>query len=478
MFNKIVRKIRAGNATHRPQFLSEKLSLPVSHNQAFARLNELAPLASETPPAITPELADNLLLRTGSASQSIVCRETILGQDQRVAGYAFMLRHRVNERVRDSSTNIRGLYDEVLLLNLQAMQIQRLLEHRMAFITLSASSIFLPIVEQLPAEGTVYVVGSNEGFNSDIETTINRLSSLKTLGYRLALHGSGIDRVELAGIVSLADFVILDIGNSDIPSIRLQIEFSERLAPHIQFVATNIPTREDFNVCMKLPFSLFHGSFITRREEWNNRCLDAARIRTMMLLNKLRKDVELDELSALIRQDPALVVRLMRYANSPGIGLLQKAGTIDQALMVLGRQQLYRWATLLLFTGGESNDFMRPLLENALIRARLAELLAQDKLVSNEREELFLAGMISLMDVLLGVPMEAVLKQLGLPRVFEETLLGQNGALAPFLNLAIACERHDAGNIHALSSAIGLDEKTVNKLHIEAMVWAQQSMEN
>ena len=477
MLNKIVGKIRASRDLASPETTTGNPTSPPAHNEAFLRLNQVAPLACDVLATSTPGGAENVPLGAPNHSQSIVCREAILGRDQRVVGYAFMLRNKVNERVRDSSTHIKGLYDDVLLRNLQAMQIQRLLEHRMAFVALSASSLFLPIVEQFPSEGTVYVVGPNEDLAADPEAIFERLGHLKSLGYRLALQGSGIDLADLSSIVNLADFLLFDIGNNDIPAIATQLESFEELALPTQFAAINITTREDFDFCLKFPFSLFRGPFITHREEWNTHCLDAARVKTVMLLNKLRHDVELPELSKLIKQDPPLVVRLMRYVNSPGIGLLQKVGSIDHALMVLGRQKLYRWVTLMLFTGGEANEFIRPLLENALIRARLAELLAQQKLDNGERDELFLAGMISLMDVLLGMPMEAVLKQLGLPKSFNEALLEHNGKYVPFLSLAIACEKHDSENINELSSAIGLEEKTVNHLHIEAMVWAQQSIE-
>jgi c-di-GMP phosphodiesterase len=476
MLNKIVGKIRANKDPLSAEPTAGHPHSPPAHNDAFRRLNEVAPLASEVAAATAGE-TESHAVAASRHSQSIVCREAILGRDQRVAGYAFMLRHRVNERVRDSSTHVRGLYDEVLLRNLQAMQIQQLLEHRIAFIALSATSLFLPIVEHFPSEGTVYVVGPNEELAADAEAILGRLDYLKSQGYRLALHGTGVDLPGLSAIVPLADFLLLDIGDNDIPATRTQLELVGKLAPSVQFAATNITTREDFNVCLKFPFSLYQGPFVTHREDWNAGCLDAARGKTVMLLNRLRADAELPELSRLIRRDPALVVRLMRYVNSAGMGLLHKVGSIDQALMLLGRQKLYRWVTLLLFAGGESNAFMRPLLENALIRARLAELLAKGRLDSAESDELFLAGMISLMDVLLGMPMEAVIKQLGLPKPFHETLLEQAGKYVPYLRLAIACEKHDSHDISGWSAAIGLDEKAVNALHIEAMVWAQQSTE-
>jgi EAL and modified HD-GYP domain-containing signal transduction protein len=281
----------------------------------------------------------------------------------------------------------------------------------------------------------------------------------------------------MAPFMALADFLFVDIGEHDIPSIRSQLDAAGKGMASKMFVASNIKTREEFHVCTKLPFSMYQGAFITSRENWSTPKMDASRLKIVQLLNKMRSEAEVAELSALIRQDPALSFKVLRYINSPGIGLLQKVSTIEQALMVMGRQQLYRWLTLLMFTSGEAHGLDRALLENALVRARLSELLAETALPPYERDELFVAGVFSLLDVLLASPMASVLKQVCLPPLVNEVLIHRTGKYAPYLNLAIACEQHDAENIAALSEAIGLDARQVNKLHIEALVWAQMTGE-
>lgn len=46
-------------------------------------------------------------------------------------------------------------------------------------------------------------------------------------------------------------------------------------------------------------------------------------------------DVDMAELACLIKPDPGLSFKLLRYINSPGVGLVHKIGTLDQALAVL-----------------------------------------------------------------------------------------------------------------------------------------------
>ncbi len=175
-----------------------------------------------------------------------------------------------------------------------------------------------------------------------------------------------------------------------------------------------------------------------------------------------------------MKQDPALSFKLLRYVNSPGMGLTQRIGTLDQAVMLLGRQKLHRWLTLLLFTGGAGQGLDWAIMENALTRARFAELIAGTTLSAVERDELFLAGMFSLLDIVLGMPLEAVITQLNAPAAVGDALLHKRGKYAAYLDLAMACEHEDEENVAVLSEAIGLDERQVNLHHVEAMIWARQ----
>jgi c-di-GMP phosphodiesterase len=474
MLNRIVGMFVGSKARKHKDSEPDVLAASPGRNDAFIKLNAIAPLASEVHgksanEAINPNRADE-----SQPNKSIVCREAVLGKDQRVAGYAFSLRYEVNQRVRASSTNIQRLYDKVLLRNLQVMGVQRLLEHRLAFIDVSASSLEMPLLEELMPQGIVYVVGTNAQLAADPAACLSRLNHLKAVGYRVGLLGEGVDSPGMSPFLELADFLFIDIGGNDIPTIRSQVDTAVRQAAATRLVATNIRTLEEFSVCSKLPFTFYQGAFITSREKWDTPRMDAGRIHILGLLNKLRGDAEIAELTALIKQDPALSFKLLRYINSPGMGLIHKIGTLDQALIVLGQQKLYRWLTLLLYTSGSARGLDWAIMENALVRARLAELVAQNSLSAVEQDELFVAGVFSLLDIVLAIPMESVLKQVSLPPLVNEVLLHHQGKYAPYLDLAIACEQSDGANISELSQTIGLDAKQVNDLHVEAMIWAQQ----
>jgi EAL and modified HD-GYP domain-containing signal transduction protein len=474
MLDRLIGMLRGRKARRRKDAERDRLFASQREQAAFRKLNVVAPLVGEVDETPAQVVTHSTTPLASPPARAIVCREAVLGKNRRVAGYALSLGYKINPRVRASSISIQRLYDRVLVRNLQEMGIQRLLAHRLAFVDVSASSLEMSFLIEPQPQGIVYVVGTNTQLVSNQDSSLAGLACLKSLGYRIALRAVAGESPGMAPFLALADFLFIDIGNSDIPVISDQIEAALRLAPAIRFVATNIQTMEEYNVCASLPFAYYQGSFITSREKLDAPKMDAGRLKILELLNKLRSDAGPSELTALIKQNLALSYKLLRYINSPGTGLTHKVATLEQALMVLGGQKFYRWLTLLLFTSGESTGLDWAVMENALIRARLAELCARDALSAEERDELFVAGMFSLLDVVLSMPMEDVLKQVSLPPWVDEALLRQAGKYAPYLDLAIACEQSDNDNVAALAQAIGLDLWRVSSFHIDAMLWAQE----
>ncbi len=400
-------------------------------------------------------------------------REAMLGRDQRVAGYTFMLRRTSDEQSDSNLPDVQRLYDETLLGNLQRMDIARLLGQRLAFVPISPTTLDHPLIEEWPAAGTVWLLNIDAGTPVDAALPA-RLAELKTRGFGFAVQANAVIRPERHALLQHVDYVVMDVSSEDIPAITAQITALSKLAAGKRLVATDVQTLEAFHMCHKLQFALFMGPFITRRENLGNPVMGPSRAKVLDLMNRVRTGAEQPELATQFRHDPALSVRLLRYVNSPGMGLMNKIGGIEQALMVMGQDKLYRWLTLILFTGGQTQELDQAVLENALVRGRVAEQLAGRALFAKARDEIFVAGLFSLLDVVMHMPMEQVLKQISLPAEITEAITAQRGPYAPYLALAIACEQDDQSSIEALAKQIGRDIADINSVHMDALLWAQQ----
>ncbi|MFZ3040708.1 MAG: HDOD domain-containing protein [Thiobacillus sp.] len=440
-------------------------------NRLVGMLSGKKEAAAAPPPRAVPAAAP--APKAAAKAGSVMRREAMLGRDQKVAAYTFMLRRALDDPRDSNLPDVQRLYDETLLGNLQRMDIARLLGQRLAFVPISPASLDLPLLDGWPAAGTVLllniVVQPALG-----EPLLARLAELKSRGFSFAVHADEVARPERHGLLALADYVLMDVNSEDIPAITVQIAAVSKVAAGKRFVATGVQTLEAFHMCHKLQFALFMGPFITRRETLDNPTMGPSRAKVLDLMNRVRTGAEQPELAAQFRHDPALSVRLLRYVNSPGMGLMNKIGGIEQALMVMGQDKLYRWLTLILFTGGKAQELDQAVLENALVRGRMAEQLAGRALFAKARDEIFVAGLFSLLDVVMGMPMEQVLKQISLPAEITEAIISQRGPYAPYLALAIACEQDDQSSIEALAKQIGREVDDINAVHMDALLWAQQ----
>jgi c-di-GMP-related signal transduction protein len=111
-------------------------------------------------------------------------------------------------------------------------------------------------------------------------------------------------------------------------------------------------------------------------------------------------------------------------------------------------------------------------MEPAVVRGRLTALLGLATLPKSEGENLFVAGMFSLLDRLLGLPMQEVLETIPLPPEVVRGLLRREGMYGQYLALAEACEL-SSNLVGSLAGSLDLSAFEVNKAHLSALAWAQ-----
>jgi EAL and modified HD-GYP domain-containing signal transduction protein len=429
--------------------------------RGFQALNQSAPLRTEG----APDQSEAEALAT------YLCREAVLGRDQRIAGYQFLLQEGTRNRIRHSSRRVHHLYAEVLVRNLVRADIGRLIGHRLAFIDVPDSFLDHPCIGTLPPHNTVLVLSTHPDQGAPTPAALHdTVSRLRGAGIRIGLPDPAVV-TEFAPLLGQADFIMLRAPAID---ARRGLQLATRVietAPQARLLVRDLPALEDFRFCFKLGASLFQGPFITSREDWSERDLGPGAARLTRLIGKVKADTDTHELAALLKEDAALSLRLLRYINAAANGLGENVSSIERALLVIGREKLYRWLILLACSMDAPSGRSSAALENALIRARLLELLGEER-PAPEREALFLTGLLSLIDVVLQVPMEKALGPLSLAPEIELAVLHGEGPYAPLLQLAIACEQLNAESIFIAASRCDVAPSVASDKHMQALSWA------
>jgi len=176
--------------------------------------------------------------------------------------------------------------------------------------------------------------------------------------------------------------------------------------------------------------------------------------RALRLLNRLLHDEDHGAVVEDIKADAALSLRLLQYLNSAGALPDRELDSIDQAVMLLGRDALYRWVAQMLVRMSAPRPAAHALQATALARARLFELLARAGGEPNPGA-LYLLGLATMLPLLLQCSIDEAADAMHLPPAAVQALRQQGGPWQPYLHLLQALEASHMPAIEAASGPFG-----------------------
>lgn len=197
----------------------------------------------------------------------------------------------------------------------------------------------------------------------------------------------------------------------------------------------------------------------------------------MELINGVEREEPVQRLEAILKRDPTLAFRLLRYLNSPAFGLAAEINSFGHAIMMLGYARLKRWLALLLASSSKGAN-AKPLMRAAVRRGLLMEELGRSNGDAEMRGEMFICGVFSLLDRLLQQPLSELVASVPVPERVQQTLLGlpdgSDGPYAPYLALVSAVEQETAFDIRECADRLLLGPAEVNRAVLGALRGARQ----
>ncbi|AXS79296.1 EAL and HDOD domain-containing protein [Dechloromonas sp. HYN0024] len=401
-----------------------------------------------------------------SAPPVVLQRDEIIDAKTRIAGYRFSARRPDAAEKPDPASTL-----DVLAAN----NVAGFAERRMALIPLSVADWqrqdYTPLIG--PHTTFLFALPDNEALADGWGEVA---AAIHQAGAKIALAGGDI-LTHRAAILAHADCLLLDFSAFSLATLEKLINSLRQEKPALEFMAEKVSKWPEYRYCVSRGMAYCLGSFTTEQDEEQQVTeIGESRLILIEMLNQLRKEAELADIAQVAKRDPGVLVKLMSMANSPIMGLTQKVASIDQAIMVLGRERLYRWLSIGMFRAGAASPRDEVLLELALARARFLEALGQEKYNKAECDELFLLGLLSLLDILLGVPMRTVVDKISLSPALLDALLNSGGPLARYLMLSVAVEKGHVENVSRLAEQLGYSLDTVKAASLEALGWAEESV--
>jgi EAL and modified HD-GYP domain-containing signal transduction protein len=194
------------------------------------------------------------------------------------------------------------------------------------------------------------------------------------------------------------------------------------------------------------------------------------------LMRRIDKEDPIDRLEDVLKLDPTLAFKLLRYINSAAFGLRVEVASFRHALMLLGYTRLKRWLALLLASASRERD-MKPVMFSAVRRGLLMEELARASGGSGDeqmRNEAFICGVFSLLDRMMEQPFADLLKSVPVPEGVRQVLVDATGPYQPFLEVVRAVENESIFDIREAAETLLLDEAEINRATLRALSSAAQ----
>jgi len=337
-----------------------------------------------------------------------------------------------------------------------------------AFVNCTRAALVDGIVTVLPASSTVLEI--LEDIEAD-PVLIESCIQLRKLGYRFALDDFS-PLPSRAPLIELAEFIKIDFRAASL-QVRREI-YSMASGRRIRFLAEKIETGDEMRTAQSEGCSLFQGYFFSRPVTLASRVVPQNRVVYLRLLAALgHRPTDLTEIERLVMTDASLCYRVLRLANSALYGLAHEITSVRSALLMVGDDKVRRMVSVAVASALAETQ-PTPVLSMALVRARFCELLAPA--IGADPAELYLLGMLSLLDVLLATNIESILEVLPLAPEMNAALAGKPSPLLPVLDLVRCLESCEWKQCEALLPSAALTESAVAALYLQAVEWSTSTL--
>ncbi len=392
--------------------------------------------------------------------QRFVARQPVFDRSQNVFGYEILFRNGVEDYFNaDPELAARSTLDSSLLYG-----INTLCDNKRAFVNCTREVLFKDLITLLPPSQTVAEILETV---EPEERVIAACKRLKAAGYLIALDDFAPNDPRLP-LCEFADIIKIDV-RATRPEERAGM-VRRFASPQCKMLAEKLETPHEFHQARDMGFVYFQGYFFCRPELVIGREVPANRLHYIRLLEMVsRTEIEMRELEKMLKQEASISYRLLRYLNSPVFGFSLEIKSIRHAMAVLGEREIRRWVRLVVAVGA-AEQRCSELVLMGLARARFCELLS-NRLQSNT--DLFLMGLLSIMDAILEVTMDVLLEQLPVDRETKAALLGQNSSLRPVYQLMLAQESGEWAKSSELATQLKLRDEEVALIWWQALQWAQ-----
>lgn len=402
---------------------------------------------SEQPVAVTQMLgADSSApVREEALRERFLSFDPLFDATSRLVAHELVLRGRT--AAPDAALELRQMDEDMLLTGLYSLTQDGLSEALPLLVRISTGVLFSEIPREINQRQLIWCV---------------RLSSSRDLARALALQDAGLN---FCPTLDRGDAVVQDSASA-----------WPYLACHADDVRPRTSTRLIVEGIRNAPAlarwpvdAWFRGSFFSGDTQPVASSHELA-MQLDLLAIALREPV--DTLAQFFRLNPNMAQRFLAIANSPVGGLSRPAESAAHALVMLGGPRARRVAALLALAGGAPGDASRHYAVTALTRALFMGKITRLGAPAESAAAAFEIGLLSTATYALSLPVESLIRRLGLSATSARALSAHPSAEGRLLQLTYACESNDAETLARFAQQLGVPLHQISVAYLDALIAA------
>ncbi|MDY7578402.1 EAL domain-containing protein [Herbaspirillum sp. RTI4] len=416
------------------------------------------------------EPTSELLMTDKNPKDFFLARQPIVTRSQALMGYELLF--------RNAATGGAVISDDMsataaVIAHAAELGLNNVIGNLYGFINVDAAVLMSDFIHFLPRDKIVLEILETVQVTP---TLVKRVKQLAQAGYRFALDDVVAESKDIEQILPWVEIIKIDIlAVSPGKLLELCIYFTKAKK---KLLAEKVETRAQFDECLAFGFDYFQGYYFAKPFILQGKKLESSSLIIMHILTLVVRNVDNAEIVRFIKKDMALSLTLLRLVNTPVYGLKKHIDSLGHALIMLGRLHLKRWLQILLFASTDQGKIhqLSPLLILAATRGKLLELIAEKRYPAHATmsETAFTVGILSLIDVLFGMPMVSLLKEISVSDEIRAALMDRSGFLGAILELAeyVEGDGADQSKFKDLLSQSGLSTEEFYEIEKAAFAWS------
>jgi EAL and modified HD-GYP domain-containing signal transduction protein len=390
-------------------------------------------------------------------------RTPIFNRDKSVFAYKLNLNFD-DLQVGKSSMDRKKLEESMGNILMDGMEL--LSQEKKVFINLSREMLesgyyFKFPSEKLEGKLTIDVNLQMEGVNKP-------LKKYKGEMYSLMLDEKHLSNPEM---IEFAEFVSVDFRNKEL--CRKIIKKMGKYK-NLKLIAIGVDTHYDFEDAKLEGFDYFLGDFFLRPDILPLKEVSVYKTNIFKIIKELnRKTMEIKRIEKILQTDVSLTVKLLKFINSSKFGLKTNIESIPHALRLLGENQIKNWLLIIVLASSIKKN-VEDVVRTTVFRAKFCELMAVNTNLRQKKEQFFLLGMLSMLDVYMSRTMEELLEEFSIDTEIKNALLRTDeNQYSDILDLVLDYERSEWTQVKNSMNRIRINNKTLGDIYLEALTWSQ-----